>query len=54
MVLNLVLLQVKVSHHHNKGSQIPLGQLYFDFAKLKINLDNIGRVAKDGKKRLEG
>ena len=36
------------------NKNVPLGQLYFDFAKLKINLDNIGRVGKDGTKKLKG
>ena len=32
----------------------PLGKLYFDFVKLKVNLDNVGKVAKDGSKKLKG
>merc|ERR1711884_208617 len=53
MIKDLEGKEAKVSSQ-KKNSQVPLGQLYFDFAKLKINLDNIGRVAKDGKKKLNG
>ena len=31
-----------------------VGEMYFDKAKLKINMDNVGRVGKDGSKKLLG
>ena len=31
-----------------------VGEMYFDKAKLKINMDNVGRVGKDGQKKLLG
>ena len=31
-----------------------VGEMYFDKTKLKINMDNVGRVGKDGSKKLLG
>ena len=33
---------------------VTVGEMYFDKAKLKINMDNVGRVGKDGSKKLLG
>ena len=35
------------------GKTIPIGELYFDLSKLKIHLQNVGKVAKEGAKKLK-
>ena len=35
------------------GKAIPIGELYFDISKLKIHLQNVGKVAKEGAKKLK-
>ena len=45
MVFNLLL---------GSKAVMTVGEMYFDKAKLKINMDNVGRVGKDGSKKLLG
>ena len=33
---------------------VTVGEMYFDKDKMKINMDNVGRVGKDGSKKLLG
>ncbi len=35
-------------------SLVTVGEMYFNKEKLKINMDNVGRVGKDGSKKLLG
>ena len=35
------------------GKTVPIGDLYFDISKLKIHLQNVGKVAKEGAKKLK-
>ena len=37
----------------SSGKTVPIGDLYFDTSKLKIHLQNVGKVAKEGAKKLK-
>ena len=47
---------LQIGSHLLLGSKavMTVGEMYFDKAKLKINMDNVGRVGKDGSKKLLG
>ncbi len=36
------------------GRQLTVGEMYFDLPTLRNHLGQVGRVTKDGKKKLEG
>ena len=35
------------------GKSIPVGELYFDMSKLKTHLQTVGKVGKQGAKKLQ-
>ena len=39
-----------------KGTKglVTVGEMYFDKEKMKINMNNVGRVGRDGSKKLLG
>ena len=55
----IIYIWIKVSHSRlfvilgTKGL-VTVGEMYFDKDKMKINMDNVGRVGKDGSKKLLG
>ena len=58
--LNVIIyIWIKVSYSKlfvilgTKGL-VTVGEMYFDKDKMKINMDNVGRVGKDGSKKLLG
>ena len=57
--LYIIYIWIKVSYSKlfvilgTKGL-VTVGEMYFDKDKMKINMDNVGRVGKDGSKKLLG
>ena len=55
----IIYIWIKVSYSKlfvilgTKGL-VTVGEMYFDKDKMKINMDNVGRVGKDGSKKLLG
>ena len=55
----IIYIWIKVSYSNlfvtlgTKGL-VTVGEMYFDKDKMKINMDNVGRVGKDGSKKLLG
>ena len=55
----IIYIWIKVSNSNlfvtlgTKGL-VTVGEMYFDKDKMKINMDNVGRVGKDGSKKLLG
>ena len=55
----IIYIWIKVSYSKlfvilgTKGL-VTVGEMYFDKDKMKVNMDNVGRVGKDGSKKLLG